>query len=110
VRVELDGDQSIHLELVVVALAIELLTEVVNEVWVGLGLDVCCLEVLPERRQDFLGAVHEVEDVGRVLAGVRTVEARQRLHGLDAGEPAIDIHAAQQRLIEPGLELVLAEA
>ena len=59
-----------------------------------------------ERLQDLLGAVHEVEDVGRVLAGIGAVEARQRLHRLDAGEPAVDIHAAQQRLIEAGLEFV----
>ena len=34
------------------------------------------------------------------------VQPRQGLHGLNAGEPLVDVHAAQQRLIEAGLELV----
>ena len=37
---------------------------------------------------------------------MRAVQPRQRLHGLDAGQPLVDVHAAQQRLIEAGLELV----
>jgi hypothetical protein len=57
-------------------------------------------------RQDLLGRVHEVEDVGGVLTRVGAVQARERLHRLDAGEAPIDIHAAEKRLIEAGLELV----
>ena len=34
------------------------------------------------------------------------VQARERLHGLDARQPLVDVHAAQQRLVEAGLELV----
>jgi hypothetical protein len=34
------------------------------------------------------------------------VQAGERLHGLDAVEPLVDVHAAEQRLIEAGLELV----
>ena len=59
-----------------------------------------------ERRQHLVGVVHEVQHVGRVLAGMGAVEPRQRLHGLDAGQPLVDVHAAQQRLVEAGLELV----
>jgi hypothetical protein len=34
------------------------------------------------------------------------VEPRQGLHGLDAREPPVDVHAAEERLIEAGLELI----
>src|SRR5690606_36877839 len=50
--------------------------------------------------------VDEVEDVGCVLAGVRPVQTRKRLHCLDARKAAVDVHAAEQRLVEPGLKLV----
>ena len=53
-----------------------------------------------------VGVVDEVEHVGRVLAGVRPVEAGERLHGLDARQPLVHVHAAEQRLVEAGLELV----
>ena len=40
---------------------------------------------------------------------MRPVEARQGLHGLDAGEGLVDVHRVQQRLVVPGLELVGAD-
>jgi hypothetical protein len=37
---------------------------------------------------------------------LRAVQARQRLHRLDAAQLLVHVHAAQQRLVEAGLELV----
>lgn len=37
---------------------------------------------------------------------MRAVQARERLDGLDAGEPLVDVHPAEERLVEAGLELV----
>jgi hypothetical protein len=53
-----------------------------------------------------MSSVGEVEDISRIGAGMRAVEARERLHGLNTGEPPVNIHAAEQRLIKAGLELV----
>ena len=44
-----------------------------------------------------------------VLLRVRAVEARQRLHGLDARERLVHVHRVQQRLVVAGLELVGAD-
>ena len=44
-----------------------------------------------------------------VLLRVRAVEARKRLHRLDAGERLVHIHRVQQRLVVAGLELVGAD-
>ena len=85
---------------------VELGAQVEDEVRVGRRREFRRRVVGLERRQHFLGVVHEIEHVGRVLAGMRAVQAGERLHGLDAGEPLVDVHAAQQRLIEAGLELV----
>ena len=40
------------------------------------------------------------------LPGCGPVQARERLHGLDAGEPLVDVHRVQQRLVEAGLVLL----
>ena len=62
-----------------------------------------------ERLLDGLGVVHEVEHEGVVLLRVGAVQARQRLHRLDAGQRLVDIHRVQQRLVVTGLELVGAD-
>jgi hypothetical protein len=53
-----------------------------------------------------VGVVDEIHHVGGVLARVAMVQASQGLHRLDAIEAAVHIHAAEQRLVEAGLELV----
>ncbi len=53
--------------------------------------------------------VQEVQHEHVVLLGVRPVEARQRLHRLDAGERLVHVHRVQQRLVVAGLELVRAD-
>ena len=52
---------------------------------------------------DLLALVDEVQDEGVLLAGRRAVEARERLHGLHAGEALVDVHRVQQGLVEAGL-------
>ena len=59
-----------------------------------------------KRGEHLGGIIDEVDHVCGVLAGMRAIEARQCLHGLDAGQPLVHVHGAQQRLIETGLELV----
>jgi hypothetical protein len=51
----------------------------------------------------------EVEHEHVVLLRVRAVQARERLHGLDAGERLVHVHRVQQRLVVAGLELVGAD-
>ena len=65
--------------------------------------------VVRERRLDGVGVVQEVEHEHVVLLGVRPVEARQGLHGLDAREDLVHIHRVQEWLVVPGLELVGAD-
>ena len=66
--------------------------------------------ILAEGREDGVRFVDEIDDVGGVFLAVVVaegpVEARQGLHRLDAAQLAIDIHGAEQRLVEAGLELV----
>lgn len=52
---------------------------------------------------DVVGFVHEVQDERIFLAGAGAVEARERLHGLDAIKPLVHVHRVQKRLIEAGL-------
>ena len=96
----------LDLELVVVALGIELGLEIEDQVGIGghgqLGRGVVSLE----GRQDVVGVVDEIHHEGGVFAWVAAVQAREGLYRLDAIEAPVHIHAAEQRLIETGLELV----
>ena len=38
-----------------------------------------------EGRKNIVGIVHEVQHVGRILAGMGAIQARESLHGLEAG-------------------------
>ena len=106
VRVQLHRDHAVDLEVVVVAGGVELGAQVEDEVRVGGGREFGRGVVGLEGGEDFLGVVHEIQHVGRVLAGVGAVQAGEGLHGLDAGQPLVHVHAAEQRLVEAGLELV----
>ena len=106
VRLQFHGDQAVHLELVVVPGRIELGLEVVDEVRIRDVRQPGRLVVDLERREHVSRVVHEVEDVAGVLAGIGAVQPGQRLHGLNAREPLVDVHAAEHRLVEAGLELV----
>ena len=44
-----------------------------------------------------------------MLLRVRAVQARERLHRLDAGQRLVHVHRVQQRLVVAGLELVGAD-
>ena len=59
-----------------------------------------------EGGQHLFGVVNKIEHVSGVFPGVGAVQAAQRLHRLDAGQALVHIHAAQQRLVKAGLELV----
>ena len=60
---------------------------------------------MPEGFLDLLWFVDEIEDEGVILERMGAIQAREGLDGLNAGEPLIDIHGVQQRLIEAGLVL-----
>ncbi|EXI77156.1 MAG: hypothetical protein AW10_03972 [Candidatus Accumulibacter appositus] len=106
VWLQLHGDDAIDLEVVVVTGGIQLGTQVEDEVRIGGRREFGRRVVGPERGEDFLGVIHEIQDVGRVLAGVGAVETGEGLHGLDAGQSLIHVHAAEQRLVEAGLKFV----
>ena len=100
------GHHTLHLEAVVQGLRIELGAQREDDVGVGHTGQLGGVVVELERRQNLRRVVHEVDDEGLVFAGVTAVQTRQRLHGLNAAEPLVHVHRAQQRLVEPGLELV----
>ena len=62
--------------------------------------------VLMDVCQHFGRVVDKVQHIGGGFAGVGAVQAAQGLHRLNAGQAFVHVHAAQQRLVEPGLELV----
>lgn len=59
-----------------------------------------------EAQFDFLGLVGKVQHHCLFFARIDAVEARKRLHGMDAAQLLIHIHGMQQRLVKAGLELV----
>ena len=73
---QLSGDNAINLEIVIPSARVELGLEVENDIRIGDGLKLRRLVLGLERLEDFFGAVHEVENVGRVLARIGAVEAR----------------------------------
>jgi hypothetical protein len=62
-----------------------------------------------ERGQHLGRVVHEIQDVGGLLAGVGAIQARQGLDGLNAGKAFVHVHAAKQWLVESGLKFVRDE-
>ena len=85
---------------------IQLGAEIEHEVRVGRAREFRRRVVGLEGLEDFRRVIYEIQHVGRVLARVRPVQPRKRLHRLDARQPLVDIHPAQERLIEAGLEFV----
>ena len=75
-------------------------------VGVGLAAEDRRAVVVRERELDTVAVVQEVEDERVVLLGVRAIETRERLDGLDAGQRLVDVHGVQQRLVVASLELV----
>ncbi len=85
---------------------IQLGAQVENEIRIGRRRKLRRGVIRLEGGQHLFGVVREIQHVGRVLAGIGAVQARQGLHGLDAPQSFVHIHATQQRLIEAGLEFV----
>jgi hypothetical protein len=106
VRLQFHGHDAIDLEIVVVSGGVELGAEVVDEIGVAHVCQLGGRVVGLERLEHVLRVVHEVQHVGRVLAGMGTIQPGESLHGLDAGQALTDVHPAQERLIEAGLEFV----
>jgi hypothetical protein len=83
-RIQLDLRRALDLEVVVVAGGVQLGAQVVDQVGIGSALQLRRFVIGAKRRQDLVGAVDEVEDVGGVLARMGAVQARQGLHRLDS--------------------------
>ena len=73
-RVHLHGHYTVHLEVIIVTRSIELGSQVVDEVRVCHAFKFGGFIEGLEGREDFLGAVHEVENVCRILARMRSIE------------------------------------
>ena len=86
--------------------AVQVRLQVVQLVGIGLVRQDRCAIVVGEGVADGIRVVEKVEHEHVVLLGMRSVEARQGLHGLDARQRLVDVHRVQQRLVVPGLELV----
>ena len=80
--------------------------DLVEQVGVGLFGQQGGLVVGLEGLSDLLGLVGEVEHHRALLAGVRAVQAGQRLDRVHATELLVHVHRVEQRLVEAGLELV----
>ena len=80
--------------------------DLVEQVGVGLLREQGGLVVGLEGLPDLLGFVGEVQHHHALLAGVRAVQARQRLDRVDAAQLLVHVHRVKQRLVESGLELV----
>jgi hypothetical protein len=98
-----------HLRLLEDARFVQRRAQVVELVGVGLLAEHRRSVVGRERRDDRVRVVGEVEHEGVVLGRVSAIEARERLHRLDARERLVDVHRVQQRLVVAGLELVRAD-
>ena len=85
---------------------IELGLDRVHPGGIDLGAQLRAFIVGGEGGADLVAVIDEVEDEGVFLERVGAVEPRQRLHRLDAGEPLVDVHRMEQRLIEAGLILL----
>jgi len=68
-----------------------------------------CAVIIGKRLLNRLGVVLEIEHEDIALFWVCPVQARQRLHGLDAAEHPVHIHRVQERFIVAGLEFVGAD-
>ena len=55
---------------------------------------------------DTVRVVEEVEHEHIGFPAMGSIEARQRLHGQDAGKRLVDVHRLKQRFVIPRLELV----
>jgi probable phosphoglycerate mutase len=82
------------------------LSERVAAAWTALLAHGGALVELPEGLLDLLTLVHEVEDEGILLEGMDAVEAREGLDGRKRDQGLVDVHRVEQRLVEPGLELL----
>ena len=85
---------------------VQLSAQVEHQIRVSGCREFRCRVIGLERFKHFCRVVNEVHHVGRVLAGMGAIQARQSLYRLYAGQPLVHIHAAQQRLVEAGLKLV----
>ena len=84
-RVEFYLDDTVHLEVVVVPSGIELGAEIEDQMRVR-GRGECGGRVIRlEGSKDLVGIVHEVQHVGPILPGMGAIQARESLHGLEAG-------------------------
>ena len=85
---------------------VEVILQLVDDVRVLRLAELGPVVVDPEGSQDLLGLVDEVDDEGRVLAARDAVQPREGLHRLDARDALVEVHRAELRLVEAGLELV----
>jgi hypothetical protein len=85
-RIQLDLRHAVDLEVVIEASRVELGAQVVDDIRVGDGFELGRVVVGPECLKDVVRAVCKIENIRRVLSRMRAVEARERLHGLNARE------------------------
>lgn len=108
--VQLGLNYALDFKVVVVARCVQLGPQVIDQVRVCHTRQFSGFVVRLERSQDVVGFVHKVEDVCGVFqpewAAVGAVQAAQGLHGLDAAQALVHVHAAQQGLVKTGLEFV----
>ena len=106
IGVHLHRDHALYLVIIVVPLGIQHGTHVIHQIRIGHVLQFRRLEICLERAQHFFRVVHKIENVCCVLARMSSVQARQGLYRLYACQPLIHIHAAEQGLVEAGLEFI----
>ncbi|OYV99577.1 MAG: hypothetical protein B7X11_05280, partial [Acidobacteria bacterium 37-65-4] len=103
---EIDADKALHLFRQVDARGIQFRLDGVHLVRIGFLAHLGAFVVLLESLLDLLTVVHEIQNERIFLERVHAIQARERLHRLDAGKALVHIHGVQQRLIVTCLVLL----
>ena len=105
-RFEVDGAEPLHFLSQIDAGSVQLLLEGVHPRRFHFLAQFRAFVVRLERFADFVAVVHEIQHEGVLLVRVGAVQAREGLHGLDAGQALVHIQGVQQGLVETGLVLL----
>ena len=105
-RLEIDGAKPLDLLTKIDSRRVEFSLDRVHAGGIDLLAHLRAFVIRLERLADFLAVVREIEDERVFLEGMDTVQPRQCLNRLDAGQALVDVHRVQKRLVESSLILL----
>src|SRR5579885_2111465 len=104
-RLKVNGSEPLYLLRQVNSGSIQLRFDLIEAGRVNLLAHLRALIVGLERILNFLALVDEIQNERVLFERVNPVQTRESLNSLNAGEPLIDVHGVQERLIEACLVL-----